>query len=209
VLLADAPLTFREFAMQEPLPLATIFRSIFEFLTKGSDLVLFGAHAVNAYCEPERMTQDVDLLALDAEAAAEALRAHLFAAFHVAIRIREVSKHDAYRVYQVRDPKNRHLVDVRQVNALPPFRIQEGIQVVAPETLAAFKLLALHSRANKPKGGTDLVDLRRLLLAQPQLAADEGILTVSAIIAELGGSPAVLDRWRELATTPQEPDDDD
>jgi hypothetical protein len=104
--------------MQEPLPLATIFRSIFEFLSKRTDLVLFGAHAVNAYCEPERMTQDVDLLSTNAEEAAEALRSHLFEAFHVAIRIREVARHDAYRVYQVRDPKNRHLIDLRQVKTL-------------------------------------------------------------------------------------------
>jgi hypothetical protein len=208
VLLADAPLTFREFAVQEPLPLATIFRSIFEFLTKRTDLVLFGAHAVNAYCEPERMTQDVDLLSTNAEEAAEALRSHLFEAFHVAIRIREVAKHEAYRVYQVRDPKNRHLIDLRQVKTLPPFRVQEGIQVIAPETLAAFKLIALHARANKPKGGTDLVDLRRLMLAEPHLAANQGA-KVADIARSLGGSPEALERWRELATNPIEPDDDD
>jgi hypothetical protein len=153
VLLADAPLTFREFAIHETLPLASIFRAIFEFLSNRKDLVLFGAHAVNAYSEPERMTQDVDLLAVDAKQITEELRAHLFEAFHVAISVREVAKGEAYRIYQVRDPKNRHLVDVRQVKELPPFRVLEGIQILTPEVLTAFKVLSLHSRANKPKGG--------------------------------------------------------
>src|SRR4051812_33827325 len=62
VLLADAPLTFREFVTHEGVPLAAIFREVLEFLAGRPDAVLFGAHAVNAYCDPERMTHDVDLL---------------------------------------------------------------------------------------------------------------------------------------------------
>jgi Nucleotidyl transferase AbiEii toxin, Type IV TA system len=208
VLLADAPLTFREFAMHEPLPLASIFRAIFEFLRDRSDVVLFGAHAVNAYCTEERMTQDVDLLALDAQGTADTLRAHLFERFHVAIRVREVSHAEAYRIYQVRDPKNRHLVDLRQVSALPPSRITEGVRVVAPEQLAALKVLALHSRANKPKGGTDLVDLKRLLLALPELQTNGGE-TVANILSSTGASAEVLALWQNLANTPLEADDDD
>ena len=41
--------TFQEFAMRETLPLATIHESVLEFLKGRSDVVLFGAQAVNAY----------------------------------------------------------------------------------------------------------------------------------------------------------------
>ncbi len=45
----DGSLTFREFIMREPLPLATIHDAVLEFLRGRTDAVLFGAHAVNAY----------------------------------------------------------------------------------------------------------------------------------------------------------------
>ncbi len=44
----DGSLTFREFAMRETLPLATIHDAVLEFLRGRADAVLFGAHAVNA-----------------------------------------------------------------------------------------------------------------------------------------------------------------
>jgi hypothetical protein len=55
-------LTFREFMMREPLPLATIHDAILEFLQGRDDAVVFGAQAVNAYVGEPRMTQGVDLL---------------------------------------------------------------------------------------------------------------------------------------------------
>jgi hypothetical protein len=42
VLLADAPLTFREFVTHEEVPLATIFREVLEFLGGRADAILFG-----------------------------------------------------------------------------------------------------------------------------------------------------------------------
>lgn len=44
----DGALTFREFAMGEPLPLATIHDAILDFLRDRDDVALFGAQAVNA-----------------------------------------------------------------------------------------------------------------------------------------------------------------
>ena len=73
----DGSLTFREFIMREPLPLATIHDAVLEFLRGRTDAVLFGAHAVNAYVEESRMTQDVDILSPRAPELAEELRAHL------------------------------------------------------------------------------------------------------------------------------------
>ena len=57
----DDSLTLREFAMREPLPLATIHDAILDFLRNRDDAVLFGAQAVNAYVDEPRMTQDVDI----------------------------------------------------------------------------------------------------------------------------------------------------
>jgi hypothetical protein len=60
-------LTFREFMMGEPLPLATLHNAVLEFLQGRDDVVLFGAQAVNAYVQEPRMTQDLDLLSTHAE----------------------------------------------------------------------------------------------------------------------------------------------
>ena len=50
-------LTFREFAMHEPLPLVTIQQAVLEFLQGRDDAVVFGAQAVNAYVAEARMAQ--------------------------------------------------------------------------------------------------------------------------------------------------------
>src|SRR5262249_53207876 len=119
VLLLDAPLTLGEFVTHEEVPLATIFREVLQFLAGRPDAVLFGAHAVNVYCEPERMTHDVDVLSTRAPALADDLRQHLLGALPVAAYLREIIPGQGYRVYQIRKPSNRHLIDVRQTEALP------------------------------------------------------------------------------------------
>ena len=52
----DGSLTLREFAMREPLPLATIHDAVLEFLRGRQDAVLFGAQAVNAYVDESPRT---------------------------------------------------------------------------------------------------------------------------------------------------------
>jgi hypothetical protein len=206
VLLADAPLTFREFMSKEGLPLSTVFREMFTFLTTRSDAVLFGAHAVNAYCEPERMTQDVDLLSTDAAALAEQLRSHLAAKFTIAVRVREVVPGVGFRIYQVQKPKNRHLADVRQVASLPPHETREGILTISPLELVVMKTVSLYERRGKEKGLSDRLDLHRLLHAFPALKADEG--AVVARLGELGCSEGVLAAWRGVVGETFEADDD-
>jgi hypothetical protein len=206
VLLADAPLTFREFMSKEGLPLSSVFREMFTFLTTRSDAVLFGAHAVNAYCEPERMTQDVDLLSTDAPALAEQLRAHLAAKFTIAVRVREVVPGVGFRIYQVQKPKNRHLADVRQVASLPPHETLEGILTISPLELVVMKTVSLYERRGKEKGLSDRLDLHRLLHAFPALKAHEG--AVVARLGELGCSEGVLAAWRGVVGETFEPDDD-
>src|SRR5262245_8998835 len=128
----DGSLSFREFVMREPLPLATIHDAVLEYLRGRTDVVLFGAHAVNAYVEEPRMTQDVDVLSTRAAEFAEELRAELSRRFQIAVRIRTVADGLGHRLYQIRKPKNRHLVDVRGASQLPPHRIVQGVQVVDP-----------------------------------------------------------------------------
>src|SRR5205809_2492480 len=112
-------LTFREFAMREPLPLAEIQNAVLEFLRDRDDGVVFGAQAVNAYVSEPRMTQDVDVLSTRAKELAEELRAHLGELFHIAIRAREIGGGRGYRLFQIQKAGNRHLVDVRPIETLP------------------------------------------------------------------------------------------
>src|SRR5262249_11195060 len=126
----------------EPVPLATIFREILSLLTTREDSVVFGAHAVNAYCEPARMTADIDLLCTDGAGLRGDSRAIISVRFRIAMRVREVVP-GGFRVYQLRKPKNRHLVDVRQVPQLPPFREIGHVRVVEPAELAAMKAMAI------------------------------------------------------------------
>src|SRR5436309_8788941 len=86
----DGSLTFREFAMREPLPLATIHDAVLAFLRDRKDAVLYGAQAVNAYVTESRMTQDVDIASTRALELAEELQKHLNKKFHIAVRIRDV-----------------------------------------------------------------------------------------------------------------------
>src|SRR6267143_5078390 len=94
-------LTFKEFAMREPLPLAEIHEAVLEFLRGRDDVVVFGATAVNAYVAEPRMTQDIDLMSTRADRLAEELRKHLSERFHIAVRIRVVAQGKGYRLFQI------------------------------------------------------------------------------------------------------------
>jgi hypothetical protein len=203
----DGSLTFREFAMREPLPLATIHDAVLEFLQGRTDAVLFGAQAVNAYVDEPRMTQDVDILSPQAPELAEELRAYLSDRFQIAVRIRTVAGGLGHRLYQVRKPKNRHLVDVRSVSAQPPFEVVDRVQVVIPSELIAQKVLSYLSRPKSAKGLTDLADIRRLLLTFPSLKTFEGPVAHSLRVS--GALSAALEAWRDIATQEIVPEDDE
>src|SRR5207302_6950360 len=86
IMFGDGSLTFREFAMGEPLPLATIQDAVLEFLRGRDDAVLFGAQAVNAYVDQSRMTQDVDIASTRAEELVQEIRTFLNHRFHIDVR---------------------------------------------------------------------------------------------------------------------------
>src|SRR5947209_17191788 len=115
----DGPLTFREFAMREPLPLATIHDAVLEFLRGRDDAVLFGAQAVNAYVDESRMTQDVDIQSFRAAELAGEIREYLSQKFQIPVREREAGAGQGIRIYQLQKPKKRNVVDVRQIDPLP------------------------------------------------------------------------------------------
>lgn len=207
-MLGDGALTFREFAMQEPVPLATIQAAILEILRSRDDAVLFGAQAVNAYCDEPRMTQDVDVLSLSARALAEEMRAQLADRFHLAIRVRELASGRDFRVFQVRTPRNRHLAAVRSVEELPPAQRIGGILVATVPELIARKLLAYQRRKGQPKSGTDWRDLAVLLLAFPELKTEAG--AVGDRLRALGAREDDM-AWRALVAEAirAEPDEND
>ena len=194
--LSAGALLFQEFVVGETLPLAKIQGAVLDFLKNRGDVVILGAQAVNAYVEEPRMTQDVDLLATHARELAVEIRDRLGALFGIAVRLRELKKDQAYRIYQVRKPKNRHLVDVRSAPTLPPTQKIGGILVPVPAELIAQKTISLVRRKGTPKSGTDWRDLAMLLLAFPELKVESGPVRDRLLAA--GADDLVLAAWVEL-----------
>jgi hypothetical protein len=201
-------LTFREFAMSEPLPLANVQNAVLEFLRGRDDGVVFGAQAVNAYVAEPRMTQDVDVLSTRAAELSEELREHLSQLFHIAVRVREIGKGRGYRLFQIQKSGNRHLVDVRPVDALPFAQRVAGVLVMAPAELIASKVVSYCSRRGQPKSGTDWRDIAMLLLQFPELKHPSG--PVADALRGAGADAEILAAWDELvAQQIQPPDPDD
>jgi hypothetical protein len=201
-------LTFKEFAMREPLPLATIHDAVLEFLRGRDDVVVFGATAVNAYVDEPRMTQDIDLMSTRARELAEELREYLSERFHIAMRSRVIGEGKGYRLFQMQKAGNRHLVDVRPVASLPESQKIEDIRVITPPELIAYKVMSYYGRRGKPKAGTDWRDLAMLLLTFPELKTEAG--AVKEKLLSLTANKEVIKEWQDLVS--QEislPDEDD
>lgn len=193
--------------MQETLPLATIQDAVLEFLRGRKDAVVFGAQAVNAYVDEPRMTQDIDLLSVQASALAQELRDYLSERFHDAVRVREIGEGRGYRIYQVQKLGNRHLVDVRSVEQLPETRLIAQVLVIAPVDLIASKVVSYAQRRGSPKSGTDWRDLGMLLLSFPDLKRDTG--PVTDLLQAMGAAAGVLDVWHELVAQDIQPGNED
>lgn len=201
----DLPLTLHEFVEDEKIPLVEVAREILAFMREqGGHAVLFGAHAVNLYATPSRMTADVDILTVvDAEAMADELRGHLAAKFDIEVLARRVGQ--GFRVYQVLKTGNRRLAYVRDIVPGVSVRVIDGLHVVDPIDLVASKIISSHARANTPKGLLDRVDLERLLLALPKLRASPK--AVSESLVRLGRAD-LISAWVEVAEHPMELDEE-
>jgi len=201
-------LTFQEFAMREPLPLATVHEAVLEFMRGREDAVVFGATAVNAYVLEPRMTQDIDLMSTRAPELAEEMRTYLSERFHIAVRVRVIGEGKGFRVFQIRKEGNRHLVDVRPVTFLPASQHIEEVPIVSPPDLIALKVVSYNTRRGKPKSFLDRRDLAMLLLVFPNLKTESG--PVEDSLKSLGASEGVMNFWRELVSEEiQESSDED
>ncbi|MCH8047671.1 MAG: nucleotidyl transferase AbiEii/AbiGii toxin family protein, partial [Planctomycetes bacterium] len=178
-----------------------------DYLRGRDDAVLQGAQAVNAYVDEPRMTQDVEILALRAEEFAESLRQFLNDRFHIAVRVRNIRDGLGYRLYQIRKPKNRHLVDVRSIDNLPPNQPIADILVLTPVELVAAKVLSYHHRRGRPKAFTDLRDVAVLLLAFPELKTASG--RVRDRLEELAQDDTLASTWDEIVAQEIQLDDED
>lgn len=196
----DGALTFREYVMNEPLPLAIVHRAVLDFLHHRDDAVLFGAQAVNAYVDEARMTQEVDILSQRAPELAEEIRAHLNSRFKIAARVRKVRDGLGYRIYQIQKSGNRHLVDVRPVTSFPPTQRVDDVLVISPAEAIANKVVAFHQRHGSPKSFTDRRDLAVLLLQFPGLKNEQG--PVRERLDVNGADADVLAAWKEIVAQP-------
>jgi hypothetical protein len=200
-------LTFKEFAMGEQLPLATIHDAVLEFLRGRDDAVMFGAQAVNAYVGEPRMSQGIDLISTRATELAEELREYLSERFHIAVRVRVIGAGKGYRLFQIQKARNRHLVDLRAAESLPHAERIEDVLVMSPPELIAHKVISYHARHGQPKAGTDWRDLAMMLLTFPELKKEEG--AVSDALSLMKASEDVMRAWGKLvAQEIVEPEDD-
>jgi hypothetical protein len=200
-------LTATELFMHEPVPIHRVQEAIFAFCRGRADVVVFGAQAVNVHAPVARMTQDVDLFSAHPREVADALAQAVGDQLHIALRVREVSPGKGFRVYQVRREGNRHLADVRLAEfSLDDSIERDGIRFVSLPTVVALKLRALAKRRLAPKGATDLADLRRLLIAHPELRMKTGAVA-DAISRTRGGEDASR-AWHELLEQPIITDED-
>jgi hypothetical protein len=104
-------------------------------------------------------------------------------------------------VFQVRSEGNRHLADLRRAEfPLTDIVERDGIRYVGLATLTALKISALVKRRLAPKGATDLADIRRVLLAHPELRDDKE--RVPTAIRAVGGGDVELRQWLELLAQP-------
>ena len=205
--LTDYAINLREMSMKESAPLSAIHQAVIEFLRGRNDVIIFGAHAVNSYVDTPRMTQGVDLLSTCGKQLADELCSHLHQQFQIAVRVRTVAGGVGFRVYQIRTPKNRHLVDVRQVDVLPEYNEIDRVNIIQPAELIAMKVMSAVARSDTPKGLTDEADLLRLCLAFPELKSSQG--KVVDALDRLDADEKSLQFWQRLAVRKIQPEDDD
>ena len=106
--------------MREPLPLATIHDAVLEFLRGRDDAVLYRCPGGQCLCrgtadDPgrgHRLDRRVEL--------AEELRKYLNQTLHIAVGFARSEKEWVIAFIRCAKPENRHLVDMRPVDELPP-----------------------------------------------------------------------------------------
>lgn len=209
-------LALNEYLMREPLPLAVVHEAIIDFCKGRADVCLFGAQAFNRYTDVPRMTQDVDIMAEEPELVAEELAAFLGQRFphEMAVRIRAVRRGDSvlgYRVYQSRSEArggNRHLADVRKFDVpREHVTVSDGVRYTDRLLTLAMKAAAAAARSNQAKRLQDMADLARLIVAMPDVTAEDLEPLWNGLHA-LPGARALFEEVRGSADLRPETDED-
>lgn len=138
----------------------------------------------------------MDIASPHAAELAEEVRAFLHGRFGIDLRIMEMRKGVGYRLDQTKQPRSRHLVDVRPVSDLPPCKRVRKVLVTAPPELIANKLTCMVGRRRTLTAFQDQADLYRLLLTFPELKTEEGPVAERLRAAEAGDD--VIAAWKEL-----------
>jgi len=125
----------------------------------------------------------------------------------IVLRTREVGSGRGYRIYQIRKPRNRHLVDVRNLEKLPLNQRIKGILVPRPEELICQKIISMVGRPKTAKGITDIADPRRLLLAFPELKTNQGAVRDSLLTSE--ATAEAMQGWNEMIALDIQPEDEE
>ena len=138
---------------------------------------------------------------------AEELRQHLSEQFKIAVRVRSVRGGKGFRLYQIAKPRNRHLVDIRLVAAMPLTQRIDGVLVVTPAEVIAGKVISCVQRKGTPKSFTDRRDLALMLLKFPELKVQHGL--VEQTLSARGAGEDSHDFWRQLVAEEILPGDED
>ena len=146
-------------------------------------------------------------MAITGEAFSEELCKHLHDELNIAVRVRGVASGKGYRIYQLRTPTNRHLVDIRQVETLPAFQLIDDIRVVEPVALLALKVISMTERPHTPKGLTDQADLMRLLITFPQYKCIDS--PVVEVLKRHSAKAIAYTAWSNLVAQEIQPDEED
>jgi hypothetical protein len=191
------PQPLQELKAQEIFPATTIHKAVLEFLRGRDDVVVFGAHAINAYVKEQRPTQEIDLLSTRTAKLATELRDYLNRKFRIFLLIRKLNKGNGRRIYQaMKSGDNHFLVDIRPVAKLPLAKNISQVPFLEPAELVANKLIAYHHRHEKPKADTDWRDIGMLLLTFPELKRETGL--VAERLQTAGAKEAVFAVWKKL-----------
>ncbi len=123
------------------------------------------------------MSQCVDILSPRAAELAEELRVLLGGRFQIEVRTRNEGRGIPYRLEQVRNPKNRLLVIVRNVETIPVHQVIEEVLVAQPTDLICQRVVSMTNRPGAPREMADLADIYSLLVTFPELKSWKGKVT--------------------------------
>ena len=201
-------LTFREFMMGEPLPLATLQQVVLEFLRRARRCGRLRGAGRECLCE--RATHDARPRSSHRPTRSGSRRncvpicgsgSTLPCAYAVSVEGGGCVCFRCARLATVTWWTCALLRPYQERNA------SRGVLVLAPADLIASKVVAYYQRRGQPKSGTDWRDLAMLLLTFPALKCDPG--PVGECLQAAGAAPEVLAAWQAVVAQDIRPPEED